>query len=273
MKNTLCMNELDKNGFSVIRDVISRDELTKLNDAFDKSISSKNISFSNTRFEGKKTIRLYNPINSSVVFSSLVLNDKVLSVAEDILGSDLLLSSMTVISLYPGEIAQPLHSDDGPIPIPRPHMPIVINAMFALTDFTKFNGATMVVPGSHKFDRLPNESDQSKLIPVEMQAGSVLIFNGSLWHAGGANNSTFPRVGATVYFSSGFLRAEENYLLGINPDTMKTLPRRLQELCGYSTYKGLYGHIDRKDPITLLGQKSEKKMVWEWEDPKVIHSY
>lgn len=271
MEGTFYLNELDKKGFTVIEDVLSKSKLVEIMDAFDKSVTNKNISFCNTRFEGKKTIRLYNPLNSSITFSSLILNDKVLSIAENILGTDLLLSSMTIISLHPGEIAQPIHSDDGPIPIPRPHIPIVINAMYALTDFTKSNGATMVVPGSHKFDGLPNESDKNKLIPIEMQAGSVLIFNGSLWHAGGANNTASPRVGATVYYSSGFLRPEENYQLGIDASTMKSLPRRLQELCGYSTYKGLYGHIDRKDPITLLGKASDKKMVWDWEDPKVIH--
>jgi len=37
----------------------------------------------------------------------------------------------------------------------------------------------------------------------------------------------------------------------------------LQELCGYSVYKGLYGHVDNADPITMLGRTSESRMIWQ----------
>lgn len=266
------LKELEQNGYTIIEGVIEDSELAILNKAYSGAVQKKNLTFSKTRFEGDKTIRLYNPLNTCPEFSSLVLNGQVLPIAEEVLGQDLILSSMTIIGLFPGQLSQPIHSDDGPIPIPLPHKPIVINAMYALTDFTEENGATLIVPGSHKFNRTPVDSDFGKLIPAIMKAGSVLVFNGSLWHAGGENKSDSERVGATVYYSSGFLRAEENYLLGIDKDTMKKFPRRLQELCGYSTYKGLYGHIDRRDPITLLGKESNKKMVWDWQDPKIVHN-
>ena len=45
-------------------------------------------------------------------------------------------------------------------------------------------------------------------------------------------------------------------------------PRRLQELCGYSVYKGQFGHIDNHDPIELLGRERGKRMVWEATDAK-----
>ena len=55
------------------------------------------------------------------------------------------------------ETAQPIHADDQLIPIPKPHPPTVCNSMWALTDFTEANGATRVIPGSHKRGKLTRE--------------------------------------------------------------------------------------------------------------------
>jgi hypothetical protein len=53
-----------------------------------------------------------------------------------------------------------------------------------------------------------------------------------------------------------------------SPRDRHALPRRLQELCGYSVYKGQFGHIDNHDPIELLGRDRGKRMVWEATDVK-----
>ncbi len=71
------------------------------------------------------------------------------------------------------------------------------------------------------------------------------------------------RFSISNYYCAGFVRQQENQQLGIASDIARQFPRRLQELCGYSVYKGLYGHVDNKDPITLLGRTSETKMIWQ----------
>lgn len=65
---------------------------------------------------------------------------------------------------------------------------------------------------------------------------------------------------------AGWMRQQENLQLGIPQETAKRFPRRLQELCGYSVYKGQFGHIDNHDPIELLGRERGKRMVWEATD-------
>src|SRR3954465_7737191 len=64
------------------------------------------------------------------------------------------------------------------------------------------------------------------------------------------------------------MRQQENLQLGIPHETAKRFPRRLQELCGYSVYKGQFGHIDNRDPIELLGRERGKRMVWEATDAR-----
>jgi ectoine hydroxylase-related dioxygenase (phytanoyl-CoA dioxygenase family) len=59
------------------------------------------------------------------------------------------------------------------------------------------------------------------------------------------------------------MRQQENQQLGIPLATARKFPRRLQELCGYSVYKGLYGHVDNQDPINQLGRSNQTKMIWQ----------
>ena len=84
----------------------------------------------------------------------------------------------------PREDIRALHQDIR-MPVPRPHRPLVVNSLLALDRYTEHRGATCVVPGSHKWDK-PVEPD-TPTIPVEMEAGSIVIFDGMLWHGHGPN--------------------------------------------------------------------------------------
>ena len=137
------------------------------------------------------------------------------------------------------------------IPLEKPHRPIVCNSMWALTDFTDANGATRLVPGSHTKPN-PDYGGTYETIPAEMKKGSVLIWDGSLWHGGGAN-----RTARTAH------RHRDELLRRLHPPAgepaarscaraRQDLPARLQELVGYGVYQGLIGHIDKKSPAQLL---------------------
>ena len=79
------------------------------------------------------------------------LHENVLPVVERVLDKECLLSSFCSLVLGPGQEAQPIHEDTQLIPLPRPHIPITVNAIWALSDFREDNGATRIVPGSHKY--------------------------------------------------------------------------------------------------------------------------
>ena len=176
----------------------------------------------------------------------------------------LLISSLSSIAIGPDEQAQPIHADDQLIPLARPHVPIICNTMWAITDFTEENGATRVVPGSHLRDEPPNPLELYDTVAAEMAKGSVLVWVGSLWHGGGANSTDQRRVGIAMNYCAGYIRQQENQQLGVPPSLVKTFPRRLQELIGYSVYNGLVGHIDKKHPAkVVLAENEGVDMVWD----------
>ena len=147
-------------------------------------------------FLGRQTRRLFNLLGRDPFFAEVPLFGPTLSLAEGVLDEGLLLSSLTAISMGPGQEPQPFHSDDGSIPLPRPHLPITCLAIWALTDFTPENGATRIVPGSHRFDHIPGKGEVTEgWVEAVMPAGSVLVYDGSVWHGGGLNATDERRLG------------------------------------------------------------------------------
>ena len=139
-----------------------------------------------------------------------------------------------VIRIKPGQGAQVLHRDrlawGGYL---QRSIEPQLNMIWAVTDFTKENGATRVVPGSHLWED-GRGAHEDEITYAEMKAGSVIIYTGSVIHSGGANVSDHDRVGINITYSLGWLRQEENQYLSCPPDIAATLSPDLQRLIGYS---------------------------------------
>ena len=168
----------------------------------------------------------------------------------------------------PGSSEQMLHRDEAIWnDIPRPEPELQLASVIAFVDFTRDNGATRVVPGSHRWpDRELTVSEQMRrpapepgqIAYAEMPAGSAVVYTGGVLHAGGANSTATQRRGAHLSYCLGWLRTEENQYLSVPPAVAATLPRRAQELLGYSVYNslsrggGYLGMVRMQDPIDLL---------------------
>ena len=203
-------------------------------------------------FEGTKTLRVYNLLARGKVFEEVPVHDRVLPIVEKVLDNGCLVSSLSSITILPGEAAQVIHSDDQLLPLPKPHVPVVCNSMWALTDFTEANGATRIIPGSHLRDHAPDYGAPYDSIPAEMPRGSVLVWHGSLWHGGGANTTDSRRYGIAMNYCAGWIRQQENQQLGLPLETVRGFEPRLRELCGFGTYMHLIGHIDKRTPAQVL---------------------
>ncbi len=158
------------------------------------------------------------------------------------------------IAIGPGEPAQMVHRDQWAFDFfPFPDgFEVQGNTIWALTDFTEANGATRVVPGSHRHaDGLGyTEADTE---PAEMARGSALFYTGAVYHGGGANRSDQVRVGLNITYNRAWLRQEENQYLSVPREVAETLPEDLLRLMGYSRGAYALGYIDDlRDPIEAV---------------------
>jgi ectoine hydroxylase-related dioxygenase (phytanoyl-CoA dioxygenase family) len=244
-------SRIERDGYTIVKDVLSIDEIDEiLSDLMHLEAELGTKPHKNV-FEGTKTLRAYNLMVHGE-FWRLAVHNKVLPIVERILSPQCLISSLSSIGILPGERAQPIHADDQVIPIAKPHAPIVCNSMWALTDFTEENGATRIIPGSHKRDHNPNFGTTYESSAAVMSAGSVMVYDGAMWHGGGANQSEARRTGIAMNYCAGFIRQQENQQLGIPRERVRELPTRVQELIGYSVYRTLIGHVNHGHPKKLL---------------------
>jgi len=249
-------------GYTIVERAIEPaliDALTASLDRLERELDAKP---SSNGFEGRNTVRIYNLLAHSAPWDLVPVHENVLPIVEGVLDRGCLVSSLSSIAIDPGEIAQPIHADDMLIPLDKPHRSIVCNSMWALTDFTDANGATRLVPESHLKPN-PVYGGEYQTVPAEMQKGSVLIWDGSLWHGGGANKTDKRRTGIAMNYCAGFIRQQENQQLGIPASLVKNFSPRLQELIGYGVYQGLIGHIDKKMPAQLLSGEGGFKPIWD----------
>jgi hypothetical protein len=155
------------------------------------------------------------------------------------------------LNVAPGARAQVLHREEDPFtffPLPRPQL--IVATMWAITDFRAENGATLLVPGSHRWtaDRQPAPDE---ILAAEMPAGSVLFWLGGTLHGAGANVSDEWRYGVVLTYSAAWLRQEENQYLDVPPDIADGLSPELQRMIGYKM-NGALGFHDPRVRATLL---------------------
>lgn len=217
-------------------------------------------------FHGSRTIRFNGVAAKTTTFVDVCLHPIILGVADQRLipgGGSTQISGTQVISIGPGEDAQYLHRDQTLWPWFNRLLPdgpeITVLAMLALTDVTEANGATRIVPYSHRRADSPELFDPAGSVPAEMSAGSVLLFSGKTIHGGGANTTTDTwRTCLHVGYMLGWLRSEEAHPLAIGPEVVAALPRRAQELLGFAEYDpapqegGRLWLVDFEDPARIL---------------------
>jgi hypothetical protein len=239
---------LDEHGHAVVEGLLSRRDLALKRAELERLAGTTPTGRSD--FEGFKTRRIYALFAKTRVFDDLALHPLLTGVCDELLGH-YQLSAPVGLYLGPDETEQSLHYDDLVYPLPWPHQHVVLNTVVALCDFTAANGATRLVPDSHRWlrDRRPSESEA---VAVEMPAGSALLYLGSTWHGGGANTTDAPRPSVLMEYAASWLRPQETQLLAVPPEVARELPERLQELLGYNVYPPFLGYVDGRHPRRTL---------------------
>ena len=221
-------------------------------------------------FTGFETKRVGALMARSKTCQDLALDPLINQMADSFLGphcESYQLHFTSAIQIGPGESSQILHRDRGVWGgyIPR-KIETQFSTVWAINDFTKENGATQVVPGSHKWhkDRQPLPEE---IAYAEMKAGSVFIYTGSVLHGGGANVTEQPRLGVFLHYALSWLRQEENQYLSCPPEVAKDFSPELRSLIGYSKGGYVLGFFtDPEDKEGRLESVSPEKIFGESKD-------
>ncbi len=243
---------IDADGFTIVEDAIEPDLVAGLRDAIRRLQGELGIQPLGTAAEGHSTLRMYNLLAKDPIFQSMPVHPNVLPVVERLLDRGCLLSGMTAIDIGPGEERQPMHGDDIVMSrhLARPHAPMMVTSMWALTDFTAANGGTHYIPGSHRLPVIPEgELEHHDVRPLEMPAGAVMIFHGSLWHGGGPNTTTDDwRLGVNVQYCPGFVRQQQNHYLAIPGRSRRRLLGPAARAARLPALQGDHGSRRRPQP-------------------------
>lgn len=248
--------EMRDQGFTIIRDFMVGEQLAEFRRAlrpFTETHHGRN------DFEGFRTERIYTLVARGKIFETIAADPRLLALIGRFLQPNFLLSASHSISLNPGETAQSIHSDDGFYRQARPRPPIGISVIGAIDDFTHANGATEVIPGSHKWgepgapDR-PNDLAEIErmLVPMEMPAGAALVFCGTLLHRGGANITDRPRLAFTNQYCEPWARPQENFWLSVPREVAREMSPAAQTLLGYEIAPPFLGMVTASHPRKVL---------------------
>ena len=235
-------SQLDKQGFTLLPDVISTDEADELRRLSMALAADERATGRGAMYLGNRAQRVWNLVNKGESFEWAIQHPRILAAMEYLLGEDCTLSSFTVNIICPGALDGELHIDY-PLrlmPDPRPSFPLVANSVWFLDDFTLENGATRCVPGSHL--RLEGGPEHGVKYHDEAQIcgskGSVLIVNGALWHGSAANRTDEDRVGLLGFFCRSFMKPQQDHLKLASDAVIARATPTLKRLIGFDSMPG-----------------------------------
>lgn len=241
------LTALREDGAVIIKSLFTKDQIHRLNEEVQSSMDKLNVGSKHSEewvkeFFGDNTKRLNNVVSLSKTFREEILESELIhQLCEEIYLKDAggyWMNSAQVIDIGPPSKAQPLHRDQWQFPIFThcgPNAPEAsINFVVALTEFSDENGATRVIPGSHKWADFNENGTPEDTIPAEMEVGDACFITGKVVHGGGANRTKdSTRRGITLVFQCSYLTPEEAYAFNVPKEIARTLSPRGQRMIGF----------------------------------------
>jgi len=261
------LKALREDGGVIIKGLFTQDQVRRLNEEVQPAIDRLGTGTKQTEewlqeFHGDNTKRLNGMVAVSKTFRHEFLEcDLIHQICEEIYLKDAggyWMNSSQLIDIGPGSKAQPLHRDQWQFPIFTtcgPDAPEAsCNFLVALSEFTDENGATRLIPGSHKWEDFSQNGTAEDTIPAEMEVGDACFITGKVVHGGGANRTKdCTRRGLAMVFQCSYLTPEEAYPFVVSKEVARTLSPRGQRMIGFRSqflknspgvWKTNYGEVD-----------------------------
>ncbi len=252
------VTDLELHGYTIVHDALAPAFCDEIVAEIERMEADHEPSLKGNAFVGFKTVRYFDLLNEGEVWQRVAAHPRVVPIIRGVLGADMLLSTMATAVIAPGERAQPIHRDDELYDMAMPHRNLVCNTMWALRDFTEANGATRIVPGTHRLVEPADPAKAYESVPAVMPKGSVCFVLGTCYHGGGANLTEERRWALTINYCAGAMRQQENLMLAVPGARAARFARELQDLIGYRPTRRSVGHVNAGDPRDVLKRYAEK---------------
>lgn len=227
--------ELDRDGYTVLPDFMSGGLLAALRKRVDELFAIEGCRAGSEFKQEEQTRRLANLVDKGEVFENAIAMPDVFECVEHVLGPEFKLSSLNVRSANPrSDWVQPLHCDMGAKADEKGYW--VCNTVWLLDDFTSVNGALRLIPGSHRWGKLPQEVLKDALAPhpdeqlVTAKAGTVVVMNAHLWHGGTANRTDAPRTAMHAFYARRDKPQQQYQKRMLRPEIQSRLRPELRRL-------------------------------------------
>jgi len=224
--------DLEHDGYCVLSGVIPPDAVARAREGLDGIFAAEapvaeERGWSNDRYRVAYALPAKDPF-----FVEFCAQDVLLDLARSALGSEAVVASCNGLAMTPGGRAQRLHIDQeesvaGPA--------VYLHAVCALDDFDEGNGATRIVPGSHRIIHDPNDAErlEERAVPVTAPAGSVIAYDGRLWHAGSANRDGRSRRAIHAFYARAWARPHWDFPRTIPGEISEAMSPERRRLFGY----------------------------------------
>ncbi|MCB2060531.1 MAG: phytanoyl-CoA dioxygenase family protein [Novosphingobium sp.] len=255
--DTAQREQLREEGWCIVPDVLTPDELARARAAFDRGIEymqqSMGSAFDPRLDPNSANQRIYNLPAVDPVFIELLCREDALEAAQEVVGPHVLISNFTANNALPGAGSMRLHSDQALV-VPPPWMHSwAVNVIWCLDDVREANGATRYLPGSHRlrsFEDVPENAIEQTLA-FEAPAGSFIVMEGRMWHTSGCNvTSDEQRRLLFAYYSVDFLRPQSNWSEALPQSVRDAMDDRTRHLFGL----GPAGNLRIGGKLTRLEQ-------------------
>jgi ectoine hydroxylase-related dioxygenase (phytanoyl-CoA dioxygenase family) len=226
--------ELREQGFTIIEGVLNPEQVEAGRRALDEIFESERAIGRERNWHNKQYMVSYLLPQKHPLFRTLCFSEPVLELMRELLGERFVLGSMNGFSTTPGGEAQSLHIDQWES---IPHQVLTINVTHTLDDFTVANGCTRGIPGSQNrvWQRgMDTRSLEPETVYFEAPAGSVIAFNGGLWHAGSQNTTKLPRRAVHAFFHRSWIVPQWDYARSLSPDVIEQLTPEQKRLFGFN---------------------------------------
>lgn len=250
------LTALQEDGYAIIEGILSPEELSALRSEISPYLHSTTPDAGNS-FMGDRTVRFGRLLYLIPKVREMVVHPRIDLACRGVLAKNFptyQLHFTGVMLVQGGAEAQVLHRDT--VLFSNPSPPTVLATMWAVQDFTRDNGATVFVPGSHRWpeDRIPQRSE---LACAEMPAGSVLLYLGNVIHGAGKSLPGRERMGVSLQYCVGWMRQEENQYLAVPFEVVQSFPENLQRVMGYDLAARHWGYVGQHHPMDFLKGKVE----------------